>query len=177
MTGDVFCPSCQSIQPPEVIQAGAQPRRMCARCGTPLDGPRDVLGAEPSMPPTVLCIDDDRIVLSWLADNLERTGFRTLLASDGPTGVQIAKRERPDAILLDVLLPGESGFDVCRQLRNDSKVKDTPIILLTAMTDPSVSTYGHDVGATITLRKPFGPATIIKTLEQVLGRPTDPSPL
>ena len=177
MVCDIFCPYCQSIQPLEVTQDGPRPTWACARCGNPLERPCEGLGAEPSIPPTILCIDDDRIVLSWLADNLERIGFRTLLASDGPTGLQIAKRERPDAILLDVLLPGESGFDVCRQLRSDSKVKDTPIILLTAMTDPSVSSYGRDAGATVTLHKPFGPASIIETLEQVLGRQTDPPPL
>src|SRR5512139_4074531 len=79
---------------------------------------------------TVLCIDDDPLVLHFYRDFLELRGYRTLTATDGLVGIEIARRERPDVILLDVMLRGLSGFDICRKLRADPAFRDTPIILL-----------------------------------------------
>jgi len=170
----VFCPHCRSMQPLGEYQEGDQPALWCQTCGTPIEGAPGARRAAPPRPSTILCIDDDQIVLSVYSDALERHGFRTLVASDGPAGIALAKQERPDLILLDVMLPGMGGFEICRRLRAEPGLRDTPIILLTASTDPDLDSKGREAGATSTLRKPFGPATIVSTVEQVLGRKAAP---
>jgi DNA-binding response OmpR family regulator len=105
---------------------------------------------------------------------LERHGYRVLVATDGAAGIATARRERPDAILLDVMMPTMTGFEVCQQLRADPTLTDTPIILLTALEDTGVGTMGQKAGATTTLRKPFGPEYIVEFLDKVLGRPSGP---
>jgi CheY-like chemotaxis protein len=121
-----------------------------------------------------LCIDDDRIVLSYCSDALERQGFRTLIASDGPSGIEMAKKDRPDLILLDVMMPDMTGLEVCRRLRAEPGLRDTPIILLTASDDPDLGLKGREAGATSSMRKPWGSGNIISAIEQVLGRQIRP---
>jgi CheY-like chemotaxis protein len=96
------------------------------------------------------------------------------VANDGPAGIDSAKRERPDLILLDVMMPGMNGLETCRLLRAEPTIRDTPIILLTASDDPDVGAKGREVGATATIRKPFGSSNIIGAVEQALGRKIGP---
>jgi CheY-like chemotaxis protein len=124
---------------------------------------------------TVLCIDDDRIVLSFCSDALEKEGFHTLVADDGAAGVETAKRERPDLILLDVMMPRMTGLEACRLMRAEPTLRDTPIVLLTASDDPELGLKAQQAGATASMRKPFGSANIIGAVEQALGRRIDPS--
>ena len=121
--------------------------------------------------PTVLCIDDDPLVLHFYRSFLEPRGYRALTAEDGLRGVEIAKREHPDVILLDVMLRGLSGFDICRKLHAESALGDIPIILLTVWDHPSLVATGRAAGATIILRKPADPETIVAALAQVLRQP------
>ncbi len=120
--------------------------------------------------PTVLCIDDDPLVLHFLRGFLEPRGYRTLTADDGLRGLELAQRERPAVILLDVMLHGLSGFDICRKLRAVPMLRTTPIILLTVLADPSIASTGEEAGATVTLHKPADPEAIVAAIEQVLGR-------
>ena len=119
---------------------------------------------------TVLCIDDDPLVLYFYRDFLAGHGYRTLAVLDGLQGLTLAHQDRPDVILLDVMLRGLSGFDICRKLRADPALRDIPILLLTAWNHPSVATTGHAAGATRTLQKPTDPETILTVLAQVLGQ-------
>ena len=119
--------------------------------------------------PTVLCIDDDPLVLHFYRNFLDPRGYRTLTAADGLQGLGIATQERPDVILLDVMLRGLSGYDICRKLRADPVLHAIPIILLTAWDNPSVAETGRAAGATRTLRKPADPETILTTLAEVLA--------
>ena len=128
----------------------------------------------PPARPTVLWIDDDRLVLGACAPVLERHGYRVLVATDGATGIATAKQERPDVILLDVMMPTMTGFEVCQQVRADPTLKATPIILLTALEDQGVRTMGEKAGATTTLRKPFGPEDVVDFLNKLVGRPSGP---
>ena len=128
----------------------------------------------PPARPTVLWIDDDRLLLSACCQVLEAQGYRPVLATDGATGIALAQTERPDAILLDVVMPTMHGLEVCQRLRALPHLKDTPIILLTALEDAGVSTMGKKAGATTTLRKPFGPEYIVEFLAKVLGRQPGP---
>jgi CheY-like chemotaxis protein len=173
MTRRGFCPHCRSVQPLGEYQDEGQSGLWCATCRNPIEGSYIEKPAARPRPATILCIDDDRIVLSFCSDALERQGFRTLVANDGPAGIDAAKRERPDLILLDVMMPGMNGLETCRLLRAEPTIRDTPIILLTASDDPDLGAKGHQVGATATIRKPFGSGNIISAVEQALGRKID----
>ncbi len=115
-------------------------------------------------------------MLGTCADALQAAGYRTLAAPDGPSGVAIAQRERPDVNLLDVVMPTMTGFEVCQQLRADPTLTQTPIVLLTALGDKGVRTMGEQVGATTTLRKPFHAEDLILFLEKLLGRSSGAPP-
>lgn len=169
-----FCPNCRSVQPLGEYQEEGQSGLWCATCRNPVEASHIEMPPARPRPTAILCIDDDRIVLSFCSDALERQGFRTLVANDGPAGIEAAKRERPDLILLDVMMPGMGGLETCRLLRAEPAIRDTPIILLTATDDPDVGAKGRQAGATATVRKPFGSGNIINAVEQALGRKIDP---
>jgi CheY-like chemotaxis protein len=170
VTTTAFCPYCFSTQPVGEYLVGGQRKFRCASCGSPVEVVHPVGEAAPASLPRVLCIDDDRLLLGLFSDALAARGFQTLFATDGPSGIAKAKQERPDLILLDLMMPRMNGFEVCRQLRADPTLKDTPIIILTAVEDPSLDLKGRQVGATLSLRKPFGPADLVSTIQRVLGR-------
>jgi CheY-like chemotaxis protein len=173
MTRRGFCPHCRSVQPLGEYQDEGQSGLWCATCRNPIEAPYRERPAARPRSVTILCIDDDRIVLSFCSDALERQGFRTLVANDGPAGIDAAKRERPDLILLDVMMPGMTGLETCRLLRAEPAIRETPIILLTASDDPDLGAKGRQVGATATIRKPFGAGNIISAVEEALGRKID----
>jgi CheY-like chemotaxis protein len=118
----------------------------------------------------ILYIDDDRLLLALCCDVLEEHGYRMIIATDGPSGLETAKAGRPDLILLDVMMPGMDGYEVCRRLRADPVLRDTPIILLTAMQDLQLDAKGMEAGATLTLCKDFGSAGIVNAVKQLLNR-------
>jgi two-component system, OmpR family, phosphate regulon response regulator PhoB len=129
---------------------------------------------EPPERRTILCIDDDPLVLHFYRDFLGPRGYRTLTVTEGLHGLAVAHEERPDVILLDVMLRGLSGFDICRRFRADPALRDIPIILITVWDHPSVATTGQAAGADLTLRKPADPETILTAIEQVLRDRSDP---
>lgn len=170
MSRTIICSYCQLPQILEEAQENGAQEAYCENCGGPL--PLDLPGATRST--TVLWIDDDRLLLSLCAPSLEREGYRMLLATDGATGIEIAKKEQPDAILLDIVMPIMGGLEACRRLRAEPNLGATPIILLTAMEDPDLGALGREAGATTTLRKPFGPEHLVRFLDNVLGRQSGP---
>jgi DNA-binding response OmpR family regulator len=170
-----FCPICRSTQPANEDRVEDRPVSLCAGCGAPIGEPSCDGGQPSSGRPTVLCIDDDPFVLSFYVNFLEPRGYRTLTAEDGLLGIQIATRELPDVILLDVMLRGLSGFDICRKLRDVDELQSTPIILLTVLDEPGINITGREAGATIILRKAAGPEMIVAAIKQVLGLSTGPA--
>ncbi len=157
LTPPARCPACGLAQP-----LGAT--LWCRACGRPLEP-----SAPPDrQPPTVLCIDDDRLLLTLCCDALEREGYRTLIATDGLSGIQTARNARPDLILLDVIMPEMDGLETCRRLRAVPELRRTPIVLLTASPDLKLDAQGRAAGATLTLRKPFGPGLILSSIQQIL---------
>ena len=170
MRRTVYCPYCQLPQPVPNEPGDPPGEAYCPTCGGPL--PR--APQTTARPTTILWIDDDRLLLGACAPVLERHGYRVLIATDGAEGIATANQERPEVILLDVMMPTMTGFDVCQELRADPTFHDTPIILLTALEDAGVGTMGEKVGATTTLRKPFGPEYIAEFLDKTLGRPSGP---
>jgi CheY-like chemotaxis protein len=163
-----YCQNCRSRQPLGEFREGDQPAFWCQTCGRPVAPPPADGERLSPQPPTVLCIDDDRLLLRLFSDVLERFGFRTVVATDGATGIEVAKRERPTLILLDVVMPGLDGIEVCRRLRAEPELDETRIILLTALEDPELSAQGRAAGATLAIRKPFGPELIVETIQRVL---------
>jgi len=123
---------------------------------------------------TILYIDDDRLLLTLCCDVLEAHGYRTIIATDGPSGIEAAKAARPDLILLDVMMPGMDGYEVCRRLRAEPALQETPIIVLTAIQDLRLDTQGKEAGATLTMRKDFGSTGIVSTLAELLHRTASP---
>ena len=173
MSQPIICPYCKL--PQQITRHPSDPvgQICCPNCG----GAIPWRPQAPARPPTVVWIDDDRLVLGTCTPVLERHGYRVLVVTDGAAGIATAKQDRPDAILVDVMMPGMTGFEVCQQLRADPRWKFTPIILLTALEDAGVGTMGNKVGATTTLRKPFDPEYIAEFLNKTLGRTHAPPPL
>ncbi len=101
----------------------------------------------------ILVVDDEPTLQATLRFNLEREGHVVLIAASGETGLALAKERRPDLIILDLLLPGMGGFELCRAIRRDS---DVPIIILTAKTDEVDKVVGLELGADDYITKPFG---------------------
>src|SRR5690606_11315788 len=93
---------------------------------------------------TILVVDDEPQIVDICRDYLKAAGFAVLSANSGPEGLALARRHRPDLIVLDLLLPGMDGLDVCRTLRRES---DTPIIMLTARVEESDKLVGLELGA------------------------------
>ena len=119
------------------------------------------MGDQFTVAPTVLIVDDENINLLVLKGMLTAAGFDTLQAPDGPQGRDIARRVQPDIILLDIMMPGENGFETCRQLKNDPLTTDIPIIFISALTDVDNKVRGLEMGAVDYITKPFEKAEVM----------------
>jgi DNA-binding response OmpR family regulator len=115
----------------------------------------------------VLVVDDDATVRDVLRRYLSRDGHEVLEAADGPTGLRRAQAERPDLVVLDLMLPGMDGLDVCRELRRTSSV---PVIMLTALGQESDRVLGLEFGADDYVVKPFSPRELALRVGRVLDR-------
>lgn len=115
----------------------------------------------------VLVVDDDPGIVKVVRAYLEQDGFRVLVAHDGKKAMQIARNERPDLVILDLMLPEMDGWDVCRALRKES---DVPVIMLTARVEESDKLIGLELGADDYVTKPFSPRELVARVRSVLRR-------
>ena len=115
----------------------------------------------------ILVVDDDPKTVDLLRLYLERDGYQVLVAYDGRQALDLARRRRPDLLLLDLMLPAVDGLDVCRILRAESR---TPIIMLTARTTEDDKLLGLDLGADDYITKPFSPREVVARVRVVLRR-------
>jgi DNA-binding response OmpR family regulator len=115
----------------------------------------------------VLVVEDEPTLVETLAYNLTRQGYEVFTATDGPGGLEMARKERPDVIVLDIMLPGLDGFEVCRILRREMSV---PILMLTARTDDVDKVVGLEVGADDYLTKPFSMRELLARVKALLRR-------
>ena len=115
----------------------------------------------------ILVVDDEAQIVRVLRGYLEKAGFIVLSAYDGREALRIARQEKPDLILLDLMLPGMDGMDVCRVLRQESNV---PIIMLTARVEEMDRVLGLELGADDYVSKPFSPREIVARVRAVLRR-------
>jgi DNA-binding response OmpR family regulator len=118
---------------------------------------------------TVLVVDDEPIVREVVIEYLKREGFQTLEAGDGDTAKQLVERERPDLIVLDLMLPGTDGLSVCRWIRAHSTL---PVIMLTARGEEADRIVGLELGADDYVTKPFSPRELAARVRTVLRRAT-----
>lgn len=116
----------------------------------------------------ILVVDDEPSIVTLLKFNLEKAGFAVLTAEDGKVGYTIALEEKPDLIVLDLMLPFMDGMDVCKKLRQE-KV-ETPILMLTARDDEFDKVLGLELGADDYLTKPFSPREVVARVKAILRR-------
>jgi DNA-binding response OmpR family regulator len=119
---------------------------------------------------TVLVIDDEAPIRLLCRVNLEAEGMRVLEAADGPSGLEAARDNRPDVILLDVMMPGLDGWRVAEQLLVDERTSDIPIIFLTARAEFRDRARGLDIGGIDYVTKPFNPVELAPLVRDLLAR-------
>lgn len=121
----------------------------------------------PAQEPHILVVDDHKKIRDPLAEYLERNGFRTTKAANGTQAYNALKAARIDLVVLDILMPGESGLDICRRIR---ETRDIPVILLTAVTDETDRIVGLELGADDYVTKPFNPRELLARIRSILRR-------
>jgi len=119
---------------------------------------------------SVLVIEDEADVLELVRYHLGKAGFRVLIARDGAAGLAQARSDKPDAIVLDLMLPGICGEDVCRELKSSEDTASIPVIMLTAKAQPEERVAGLELGADDYVTKPFSPRELVLRVEGVLRR-------
>ncbi len=125
---------------------------------------------------TILLIEDEKNILELVKYNLEQDGFRVLTAMKGSTGLEMAIREKPALVLLDLMLPEMSGLEVCKALKQNEKTRSLPIIMLTAKGTESDKIVGLELGADDYMTKPFSPRELVARIKAVLRRLREKSP-
>ncbi len=117
---------------------------------------------------TILVADDDRVVVELLALGLGIRGFKVTAAADGMQVIMMARRAPPEAILLDVMMPGGTGFDVLKRLRSNAATARIPVVAMSASTDPGLPQKVQELGANAFVLKPLKLDDVAATLRQLL---------
>lgn len=120
--------------------------------------------------PTILVVDDDPGIVRLVRSYLEQAGFKVNSALDGATARRLIRTERPDLVILDLMLPDDDGFEIARSLRNDSVTRSLAIIMLTARVDDTDRVVGLELGADDYIVKPFNPRELVARVRAVLRR-------
>lgn len=123
----------------------------------------------------ILIVEDEVDIADLIMFNLQRAGYEVLKTHDGITGTEIAIRERPDLIVLDLMLPGRDGYSVFREIRRDARTSRIPVIMLTARAQTEDRIQGLEAGADDYLTKPFSPKELVLRVNAILKR-TDAPP-
>jgi two-component system phosphate regulon response regulator PhoB len=118
----------------------------------------------------ILVVDDEKDLVNLLRYNLEKNGFDVVCAYDGSSVLPLVWEQRPDLILLDLMLPDRSGYDICRDLKADAKTRDIPIIMLTARSSEYNRVTGFECGVDDYVIKPFSPRELMLRVKALLGR-------
>jgi len=117
----------------------------------------------------ILIVDDEQHVVDVVKMRLEVSGYEVIAAYDGQEGLRMARDEKPDLIILDVMLPKIDGYKICRMIKFDPKYKHTPIIMFTARAQESDMQLSKEVGADSYLTKPFEPKILMGKIKELLG--------
>jgi two-component system phosphate regulon response regulator PhoB len=122
----------------------------------------------------ILIVEDEQDIADLIGFNLQRAGYEVIKAHDGIEGTEAALRERPDLIVLDLMLPGRDGYAVFRELRRDPRTVDVPVIMLTARAQTEDRIQGLEAGADDYLTKPFSPKELMLRVQAILKRSDAP---
>lgn len=123
---------------------------------------------------TILVIDDDELVSQTLQRALKMYGYHVMVANSGIEGLQLARRHRPDLFILDIIMPGADGYQVCRQIRGDPLLKELPVLFLTAKGKDEDKIEGFRAGADDYLSKPFNMEELQLRIQAILRRVQEP---
>jgi two-component system phosphate regulon response regulator PhoB len=122
----------------------------------------------------ILIIEDEKDIVDLIAYHLKQNGFPVIFALDGPSGLEKARKESPALIILDLMLPGIDGKDICRALKTNSATKSIPILMLTAKTEEVDRVVGFELGADDYVTKPFSPKELVLRVKAILRRVSHP---
>ncbi|MFP4329403.1 MAG: response regulator [Spirochaetaceae bacterium] len=118
----------------------------------------------------ILVVDDEADILELIRYNLQKEGFRVTTVKTGEEGLRVAKEQKPDAVVLDLMLPGLDGLSVCNRLKRDEATRGIPVIMLTAKAEDSDIVTGLELGADDYVTKPFSPKVLSARIRAVLRR-------
>lgn len=119
---------------------------------------------------SILVVDDEEPIIELLKYNLEKEGFKVIASGSGEEAVRLARSEKTELVLLDLMLPGMSGLDVCRKLKENPSTAGIPVIMLTAKTEDSDIVLGLELGAEDYVTKPFSPKVLLARVRTALRR-------
>ncbi|PIW66905.1 MAG: DNA-binding response regulator [Candidatus Omnitrophica bacterium CG12_big_fil_rev_8_21_14_0_65_43_15] len=119
---------------------------------------------------TILVVDDEKELAALVSLHMKMAGFEVLTAANGEKALELSREEKPDLIILDLMLPKIDGWQVCEQLRQDAVTKDIPVIMLTARTQIEDKLKGFEAGADDYVTKPFSPRELVARVKRVLAR-------
>ena len=123
----------------------------------------------------ILLVDDEPSIVKMVGKRLEVEGFEVLIATDGQDGLDKARAESPDLIVLDLMLPKLNGYEICTMLKQDSRYQKIPIVLFTAKAQEKDEKIGMECGANAYVRKPFRAQELLEKIRGLLpGAPTQP---
>jgi len=129
-----------------------------------------VSGYNPSMTQRILVVDDDRQIVRLIQSYLQQSGFTVLTAYDGEEALHVIRREKPDLVVLDLMLPKRDGLEITRLLRADERLAAIPILMLTARVEDVDKLIGLELGADDYLTKPFNPPEVVARVKAILRR-------
>lgn len=118
----------------------------------------------------ILIVDDEEHIQELIKFNLENNGYKAICCDNGIDALELAKSEKPDLILLDVMLPGIDGYDVCKEIRKDNSISNMPIIMITAKSEELDKILGLELGADDYITKPFSIRELLARVKAVLRR-------
>ncbi|MCB0245884.1 MAG: response regulator transcription factor [Anaerolineae bacterium] len=122
------------------------------------------------MPQRILVVDDDKQIARLIRSYLEQAGYQVVVAYDGETALHALRRESPDLVVLDLMLPDRDGWDVTRTVRSDPALAATPIIMVTARVEDTDKIIGLELGADDYVTKPFNPRELVSRVRAILRR-------
>jgi two-component system, OmpR family, alkaline phosphatase synthesis response regulator PhoP len=118
----------------------------------------------------ILVVDDDKQIVRLVQSYLEQAGYAVLTAADGATALRTIRTERPDLVVLDLMLPDQDGWSITRTVRADASQAALPIIMLTARIEDTDKIVGLEIGADDYIAKPFNPRELVARVRAVVGR-------
>jgi two-component system phosphate regulon response regulator PhoB len=125
---------------------------------------------------TVLVVDDERDILELISYNLENEGYSVSTVETGEDALRMARETHPELIVLDLMLPGMNGIEVCKRLKQDAATRSIPVLMLTAKSAPNDVVNGLDIGADDYVTKPFSPSVLVARVRAVLRRARNGEP-